>query len=329
MFFRPRRSPTSESALASIDPSDGVNTPLDGVAPRDAFHCCDLRRQAEALAASFPPLMVAAAQTAATTAQGVHGRRRVGTGETFWQFRRYQPGDSITRIDWRQSARSTSVYVRETEWEAAQSLWLWRDASPSMTYRSHPRLPTKRQRADVLLLALAALLVRAGERVAFLSPGFRPDNGRHVLDRLTAILQKATTHSNEQRDSIFQSLPRAAHVVLIGDFLDSPEPLKAQLATLANRRIRGYALQILDPAEETLAFEGRALFQGLEGEGRLLVPRVEAIRSAYQERLATHRAQLHALFRAAGWGFVCHHTDCPPKEALLKLYAMLSEPSFL
>jgi len=89
------------------------------------------RARAEAVASRLPALQVAAERVAMTVLQGVHGRRRVGQGEAFWQFRRYAPGDALVRIDWRQSAKRSHVFVRETEWEAAQSAWLWRDASPS------------------------------------------------------------------------------------------------------------------------------------------------------------------------------------------------------
>ena len=102
----------------------------------------DLFHRAEELGAALPPLLVAADRVASTVSQGVHGRRRVGQGETFWQFRRYEPGDSTLRIDWRQSAKSQRVYIRQTEWEAAQSVWLWRDASASMRYRSSKATPT-------------------------------------------------------------------------------------------------------------------------------------------------------------------------------------------
>src|ERR1044071_6317373 len=133
-----------------------------------------LQHRAEQIAGRLPPLLVAAERVAATVAQGVHGRRRVGQGETFWQFRQYEPGDSAQRIDWRESAKSQRLYVRETEWEAAQSVWLWRDASPSMDYASSGALPTKRSRADLLLVALAALLVRGGERASMLGTGMPP-----------------------------------------------------------------------------------------------------------------------------------------------------------
>ena len=49
-------------------------------------------RRAEALGARLPPLLVAAERVAATVAQGVHGRRRVGQGDSFWQFRRFVAG---------------------------------------------------------------------------------------------------------------------------------------------------------------------------------------------------------------------------------------------
>jgi uncharacterized protein (DUF58 family) len=132
----------------------------------------NLRQRAEQLAATLPPLLVAAERVAATVVQGVHGRRRVGQGETFWQFRHYEVGDPPQTIDWRQSAKTDHIFTRQMEWEAAQSAWIWRDTSPSMDWRSHEALPTKRQRADLLSLALAALLVRGGQPV-----GQQPEAG--------------------------------------------------------------------------------------------------------------------------------------------------------
>ena len=105
-----------------------------------------MQQRAEQLASTLPPLLVAAQRVAATVAQGVHGRRRVGQGETFWQYRRYLPGDSVRMVDWRRSAKSDQVFVRETEWEAAQTVWLWRDTSASMRWRSRRDLPEKADR---------------------------------------------------------------------------------------------------------------------------------------------------------------------------------------
>ena len=81
-----------------------------------------LRRYAEKLSGALPPLLVEAERLVSTLAIGVHGRKRSGQGETFWQYRAAQPGDSLGQIDWRRSARSDRLYVRETEWEAAESV---------------------------------------------------------------------------------------------------------------------------------------------------------------------------------------------------------------
>lgn len=282
-----------------------------------------LQHRAEQEAAALPPLLVAANRVAATVAQGVHGRRRVGQGETFWQFRQYQPGDSVTRIDWRESAKSQRLYVRETEWEAAQSVWLWRDGSPSMDYASTRDLPTKRARADLLTLALAALLLRGGERVALLGGGTAPSHGRAVLTRLALQLEGGT----ESDLPAVETLPRHAQLVLIGDLLASLDEIERMVARFAAMGLTGYLLQVLDPAEETLPFDGRVRFEGLEREEPLLISRVETLRDAYAERLARHRAGLNAIARAAGWNFATHRTDRAPHLALLALYTTLADQS--
>ena len=116
---------------------------LAGLGNRNAERPVSVRQRAEETAARLPPLLVAAERIAASVAQGVHGRRRVGKGESFWQFRRYQQGDPVQSIDWRQSAKREHLYIRENEWEAAQSVWVWLDRSTSMQYHSDDALPDK------------------------------------------------------------------------------------------------------------------------------------------------------------------------------------------
>jgi len=147
-----------------------------------------LASRSEGLAARLPALVIAAERVAATVTQGIHGRRRVGLGETFWQFRGYEPGDPPQRIDWRRSARSDRVFIRQTEWEASQTVWLWRDGSPSMHYRSSPNLPEKRHSAELLLLALAYLLLRGGERVGLMGgSGPVPSSSLTVIETATVV----------------------------------------------------------------------------------------------------------------------------------------------
>jgi uncharacterized protein (DUF58 family) len=286
-----------------------------------------LRDRAEQAASVLPPLLVAAERVAVTVAQGVHGRRRVGQGETFWQFRQYEQGDAAARIDWRESAKSQRLYVRETEWEAAQSVWLWRDASASMSYSSAPHLsgaqwPTKRDRAELLLVALASLLVRGGERLTLLGSGVAPMNGRIALSRLVELIARDLSES----DSLpaFEPLPRAGQLVLIGDFLSPLDAVNTAVTRFAAAGLKGHMLQIADPAEEDLPFDGRIRFEGVEEREEVLIPRVESIRGDYVARFRRHREGLAAITGAVGWGFGFHRTDRPPHLALLALFAALS-----
>jgi uncharacterized protein (DUF58 family) len=307
-----------------------VTVPL-GPRSSDASSVGSLRHRAEETAAALPPLLVAAERIAATVAQGVHGRRRVGQGETFWQFRQYEPGDAAARIDWRESAKSQRLYVRETEWEAAQSVWLWRDASASMNYSSAAYVsgahwPTKRERAELILVALASLLVRGGERLCLLGSGVVPVSGRIALSRLVDLIEHDGPHQISARAGlpVIEPLPRGAQLVLVCDFLGPLDATNRMIAGFAALGLNGHLLQIIDPAEEDLPFDGRVRFEGVEERDEVLVSRVENIRDAYAGRFHEHREGLRAVTQAVGWSFSAHRTDRPPSMALLALHAALA-----
>ncbi len=283
-----------------------------------------LRRGAEEAAAPIPELMVEADRIASSVIAGIHGRRRVGRGDTFWQFRQYQPGDSAQSIDWRQTAKSRFAYVRETEWEAAQSVWIWCDASPSMRFRSDAGWPDKQQRAAVLALAVAILLVRGGERIALLGSGLAPDQGRGALDRFTERLVRAL----EEDASLppVEPLPRHARLVILGDLLSPLAEIERTVRDFAAMGVAGHLLQVVDPAELSLPWDGRVRFEGMEEEGGVVIGRVGNIREDYAGAMARHREGLGALARALGWTVASHVTDQPPQTALLALHAALAPP---
>lgn len=278
-------------------------------------------QRAEELASTLPPLLVAAERVASTVAQGVHGRRRIGQGDTFWQFRHYQPGDPAGRIDWRQSAKSQHLFVREHEWEAAESVWLWRDTSPSMHYSSSRRLAEKCQRADLLLLALASLLIRAGEHVALMGEAYPPSSGRAVLARMAETIHRGGGDANVPPTI---PLPRYGQLVLFSDFLGPFGEIKDTIAGYAARGVTGHLVQILDPAEESLPFAGRIRFEGLEDEGSTLINRTERVREPYRDRLLARRDSLTDLANKHDWTMMLYHTDKPPSAALLALYGAMA-----
>ena len=251
-----------------------------------------LEREAHGLADRLPDLLIEAKRIAATVAHGIHGRRRAGPGETFWQFRQFQSADAAQLIDWRRSASSDHLYVREREWEAAHTVWLWPDLSPSMDFKSHLSKTTKGDRAAVLMLAAAELLVRGGERVGLLGLT-TPTASRKAASRL------AETIAAHGADPILsQSLPprsrlsRFSGVLLFSDFLDPVDQIRERVETLAGNGVSGHLVQILDPAEETLPYEGRTEFLGPEGGERWIADRAESLRDRYIARFKAHRASL-------------------------------------
>ncbi len=286
-----------------------------------------MRHEAEALAARLPPLLAEADRVASTVAQGVHGRRRAGTGDSFWQYRQLMPGESITRIDWRQSARSSRAFVRETEWEAAQTVCLWRDVSASMAWRSDERLPFKRSRAELLALALSALLLRAGEHVRLLDAGVQSRySGRQAVERLARQLLAAPVDDAASLPAPVD-LPAHARLVLIGDFLSPLPEIERTLSRLAAIPVPVLLLQLLDPAECELPYDGRVRFEGVEGEPSLLVSRVQDVRADYAAALDAHRHALARLCAASGALLLHHRTDQPPTTALLALHQALGRRS--
>ncbi len=282
-----------------------------------------IHQRAQQLAERLPPLLVAAERVAMTVAQGIHGRRRVGVGETFWQFRPYQQGEPTTRIDWRQSGRSDQLFLRDQEWEAAESVWLWADGSASMDYRSDEALPTKDDRSLLLILALAALLTRAGERIALLGSGQRPVAGRAGLARFCDQLVAQGDLGDELPQS--QSLPAHGRIVMASDFFTPLDDLKTWLRGFAGKGARGHLLQVIDPAEEDLPFKGRVRFDDLEQtDSWALISNVDNVRGRYQRRFRAHIDGVAEICRSLGLAAAVHRTSSSPEPVLLALYNALS-----
>jgi uncharacterized protein (DUF58 family) len=284
----------------------------------------DLELSAHALAKRLPALLVEAKRVAQTVAHGIHGRRRAGPGETFWQFRHHEPGDSALTIDWRRSASSDHLYVREREWEAAHTVFIWPDLSPSMAFRSALAPEPKCDRALVLALAVSELLISGGERVGLLGDGPPSANRGTVQKMALSLVQQRRSGAHSDSVPPRARLNRFSECVMFSDFLDPPETLAASLEHIAAQGVRGHLVQILDPAEETLPYTGRVEFLAMEGDGRMLAPRAEDLRQAYAERLARQKDAIVTLARRYEWSCLLHHTDRPAGEALFALYARLS-----
>lgn len=283
-----------------------------------------LQNEAASFARRLPSLLVAAREVAASVMHGVHGRRRAGVGETFWQFRPFAAGEAAARIDWRRSARDDRLYVREREWEAAHTVLIWIDRSASMRFTSKLALQPKIDRAAVLGLALADLLMRGGERVGLVGLT-QPLAVRNIIERFgEALLQeeaRADFAPAELPPPV--NLPRNAQAILIGDFLSDEKDIADCIATISSAGARGHLVMIADPVEETFPFSGHTEFIDVDSPARLRVGQAESFREDYVRRLAAHRDAVLAAARSRGWTLMLHRTDRPSSEALLALRMQL------
>lgn len=283
-----------------------------------------LRRDAEKITGSLPPLMAEAERLAHTVVAGVHGRRRSGPGESFWQYRHAVPGDTAERIDWRQSARSDALYIREMEWESAQSVQFWVDDALSMDYRSDDAPRSKSDRAALLALALSVLLVRGGERIGLMGTSLiRPRAGETQLTRLALELCRAREGRADYGAPPDEPMVRGGRAVFLSDFMGPREDLFPALIRAAEAGVSGAYVMILDPAEEAFPFDGRMIFESM---GRLVdfeTQRARALAQAYRERLAERQGALADQARRTGWQCLVHRTSESPRKALLWLYAAI------
>jgi len=270
------------------------------------------------LSRRLPSLVVAAREVASGVMHGVHGRRRAGIGEEFWQFRPFVSGESTSRIDWRRSARDEHIYVREREWEAAHTVWVWADRSASMAFRSSLAPQSKLERGIILGLAAADLLVRGGERVGLLGLT-RPLATRSIVERFAEALLTAEKTAQPQELPPSDPLGPRTRVILISDFLSDRTAIHKAITSLSARGAQGHLVMIADPIEDTFPFQGHMEFLDVDTQASLRIGRAESFREAYMKRLAEHREEITESARIRGWSFALHRTDRPASEALLNL----------
>lgn len=280
-----------------------------------------LRSAAEDLAAPLPPLLAEAEHLASTVLLGDHGRRRAGTGDSFWQYRPAQPGDSVRSIDWRRSARSDSNFVQDKEWQIAQSVILWVDQSAAMQFASTKDLPSKGHRARLLGLAMAILLNQAGERVGLTGLRLPPKRGKQQLERMAVVLSEDGAQDYGAPEP--QGMLPHSRALFISDFLGDITATREALLKAADRGVRGALLQILDPQEEAFPFDGRTIFLSMNSSLEHETLKAGDLKSRYLDRLAARKAELADLARLAGWQFQTHHTDTAANTALLWLFGAL------
>ncbi len=276
--------------------------------------------EARSLVETMPRLILEARRVAATVLHGLHGRRRAGPGENFWQYRRFMSGEPAQNVDWRRSARDDHLYVREREWEASHTIWIWPDRSPSMAFASALLIGSKLERTLVVAFALAEVLVQGGERVG-VPDLLRPTASRNVIEKFA----EAILHDVGERASLppnFAPSP-LSEIVLLSDLWSPLGDVQKTIAQLSATGANGHVVQIVDPAEESFPYSGRIEFIEPEGAGSITAGRAETWRNDYQGLVARHRAAIREDTDRLGWTFAIHRTDRPASELLLLLHSRM------
>ncbi|MGB7430936.1 MAG: DUF58 domain-containing protein [Ahrensia sp.] len=290
--------------------------------PSDRLDALARSRQRAAL---LPEIIVDAKRIANTVIAGWHGRKKRGVGENFWQYRPHVEGETMARIDWRRSARDDETYVRDLEWEAAHTVWIWCDESASMLFKStHARI-SKEHRAMVLALSLAELLSRGGERVGYpglLKPVMSKNGAERFAGALTAdpAMRPGSSASRPALDQV----RRFSDLVLISDFLEPVDEIETLIEDIAKRGARAHLIEVLDPAEEVFPYSGRTEFTDPESGQRITAGRAEQWAQAYRDLHAARREALAHHCARLGWSYTVSHTDALASEALLGVYAHLT-----
>lgn len=280
-----------------------------------------LRATAEEQASRLPALLARAEHLAGAVLLGAHGRRRAGMGDDFWQYRPAQSGDSRRMIDHRRSARGDQEFVREREWQIAQSVMLWVDQGASMRFSSDNAVPQKADRARLLGLALSILLIRGGERVGLTGTDLPPRRGNPQILRLAELfcVDADTDYSPPEHRAMIPN----ARAVFVSDFMGDLTAVRTALTKAADRGVRGVLCHVLDPSEEAFPFTGRTIFESVGGTLSHETLKANDLRDRYLARLAERKAELEALCALTGWHYGLHHTDASAQSALLWLYGAL------
>lgn len=282
----------------------------------------DTMERARARANLIPDLLVEAKRVANTVFSGWHGRRKRGIGENFWQFRPYVPGETMSRIDWRRSARDEShIYVQDKEWQAAHAVWLWVDESASMLFKSETAIVSKQSRALVLAFAIAELLARSGERVGWLGLT-KPILSRNAAEKLAEALILAPPQVEFPQTP---DLGSHSDLILFSDFLDPVEDIRQDLQGLYKQGARGHVVQMIDPVEEVFPYAGRVEFSDPETGQKFTVGNASTLKQDYQREISARSAAMREIVNAQGWSYTRHHTDRLASEALVSLHINLSE----
>lgn len=224
---------------------------------------------------------------------GERNLNRKGLGGEFRQFRNYAGQDRPQDIDWKRSARSDDVLIREREAQTLYPVRIFISDAAALDFRSKPSLPTKHETCAILALAFALWAERQRDPVYYNFQRVNAENLSHILIENSVPFQEKAP----MQDTTF----------FFSDFTQDFEFLEKEI--FANITSRNTLLfHCYDPAELELPYRGRIDFKS-QNISSLTLNDVSSIREAYLARLSNHQEKLRDYAKGRGWYYRVFRTD--------------------
>lgn len=229
---------------------------------------------------------------------GQHRGTRQGSGTEFSQYRSYEPGDDIRRIDWKMYARSDRYYIKEAEIETSVTIRFFLDASLSMTYEENS--VTRYNYAALLVASLATLAHRQGDVVAMhivndqLRLDLPPKRGKNQINRLYSLLENVECRGEWPADAAWLtecSTRNRELWIVCSDLLDGTEMWKSFRNMGETFGHELLFLQVLGDKELNLQEEGIITLKDPESSRERTV-RADSVREQYLGNLNRYQDAL-------------------------------------
>jgi uncharacterized protein (DUF58 family) len=283
-----------------------------------------------ALLAELPDLTLQARYMVEGFLSGQHRSPQKGSSVEFAEYRAYQPGDDLRRVDWRLYGRTDRLHVKQYEEETQLRVFLLLDTSASMDFRSPQAKFRKIEFARILLAALGLLAQRqrdavglalAGASLAdFMRARSSPAHWRGFVARLEAVIPGGITSLADSLESLAELVPPRSLVVIASDFYEEIPRLAAALQRLRYDHHDLIGLHVLDPWEIDFDLDERGQFVDAETGARIKMD-AAAVRKGYLERFGKFCAELDETFRSLGGESMRLRTDQSPMEVLAEYLA--------
>lgn len=215
-----------------------------------------------------------------------------GAGLEFSQYRSYQPGDDLRRVDWKMYARSDRYYVRESETETSITIRFVLDASASMAHEDSG--VTKFDYARFLIASLGYLAHSQGEAIGLeiineaVALHLPPKCDHQQLHRFLHGLELAQPAGIwpewADLESALTGSQKRELIVLVSDLHERQNEITAALSKLRARRNEVLLFHLMGRNEIEFEYAGFLTFEDLES-GKTVQVDAQQTRSSYLENL--------------------------------------------